>query len=321
MTRSLLKYIRFFIFTILIISSCTNQKNTADISERKVRIVTTIGMITDAVKNVGGNRVQVKGLMGPGIDPHQYKATSRDLSRMFEADIIFYNGLHLEGKMAEMFGKMQAKGKKTVAVSDGIERMALLKPSQFEGAYDPHIWFDVSLWMKAVEKIRDSLCKIDPKNSDLYQRNAEDYLSKLGELHNYVKSEAQKIPDGRRILVTAHDAFNYFGRAYGFEVRGLQGISTAAEAGTGDLRNLADFIANRKIPAIFIESSIPVRNIEAAKAAVKSRGFDVKIGGELFSDSMGSEGTEEGTYIGMLKHNIDTIVSSLLDENNQSGHK
>lgn len=310
----LFKNICSVFFLILLSVSCTTKNNSVNISDRRIKVIATIGMITDAVKNIGGDRVEVIGLMGPGVDPHQYKATARDLGRMFDADIIFYNGLHLEGKMADLFEKMRDRGKTAVAVSEDIQPSVLLSFSQFSDAHDPHIWFDVTLWMQAVETIRDSLYRIDPEHSSLYKQNAEKYLQELAQLHEYVKSQAQKIPSGQRVLITAHDAFAYFGRAYGFEVRGLQGISTAAEAGTGDLRELAHFIVERKIPAIFIESSIPVRNVEAVKAAVKSRGFDVKIGGELFSDAMGSEGTEEGTYIGMVKHNIDTIVGSLLDE-------
>ena len=315
MTASPFKYIALIliIFLLLISVSCTKQNDSVDISARKVKVVATIGMITDAVKNVGGNRVEVIGLMGPGVDPHLYKASARDLGRMFDADIIFYGGLHLEGKMADLFEKMQKRGKPAAAVSDGIERSMLLSSAQFQGAYDPHIWFDVALWMQAVETIRDSLCKIDSKHSTIYEQNAQKYLGELAELHEYVQVQVQKIPAKQRVLITAHDAFNYFGRAYGFEVRGLQGISTAAEAGTGDLRDLADFIVERRIRAIFIESSIPIRNVEAVKAAVKSRGFDIIIGGELYSDAMGSKDTEDGTYIGMVKHNIDTIVGAHLD--------
>lgn len=321
MISSLSKYISLVISAVLIISSCTKQNNPADISERKVKVVATTGMIADAVKNVGGNRCEVTGLMGPGIDPHQYKATARDLARMFDADIIYYNGLYLEGKMADLFEKMGERGKTAVAVAEGIEKSRLLASSQLYQAYDPHIWFDVELWIRVIEIIRDSLAGIDSKNANIYQQNAEIYLEKLIQLNQYVKSQAQKVPTEKRVLITAHDAFHYFGRAYDFEVRGLQGISTSSEAGTGDLRDLADYIVERKIPAIFIESSIPVRNVEAIKAAVKSRGFEVVIGGELFSDAMGSEGTNEGTYIGMVEHNINTIVSSLLYENKISGQK
>jgi manganese/zinc/iron transport system substrate-binding protein len=170
------------------------------------------------------------------------------------------------------------------------------------------------MWMKAVEAVRDTLIEFDPGSADLYRANAASYLDKLAEMDRYVKEQAARVPPEQRVLITAHDAFNYFGRAYGFEVRGLQGVSTAAEAGTGDVQGLARFIADRKIRAIFIESSVPVRNVEAVQAAVRARGWDVKIGGELFSDAMGTAGTPEGTYIGMVRHNIDTIVKALLSE-------
>lgn len=279
-------------------------------AERKIRVATTIGMITDIAENVGGDRVRVTGLMGPGVDPHLYKASEGDVARMAEADIIFYNGLHLEGKMTEVFEKME-RITRTVAVTDGIERSLLMAPPEFEGAYDPHLWFDVSLWMKAVTHVRDALIEMDPENAGVFRENSENYLRKLDKLHRYVISSAGKLPKEKRVLVTAHDAFNYFGRAYGFEVKGLQGISTVAEAGTGDIQSLSAFIVDRKVPAIFVETSVPRRYVEALQASVQARGFGVAIGGNLFSDAMGSPGTPEGTYIGMVRHNIDTIVAAL----------
>jgi manganese/zinc/iron transport system substrate-binding protein len=285
----------------------------ADFSQRPIRVVTTIGMITDIVQNVGGERVQVTGLMGPGVDPHLYKASEGDVTRMAEADVVFYSGLHLEAKMAKVFEKMGDRVK-TVAVTQDIDPADLLAPPEFEGAYDPHVWFDVTFWMKAVEQVRDALIEMDPDHADLYRSNAERYLAELNELHNYVNAQAARLPKDQRVLITAHDAFNYFGRAYDFEVRGLQGISTATEAGTADVQDLADFIAERRIPAIFVESSVPPRTIEAVQAAVRAQGFEVQIGGELFSDAMGNPGTDEGTYVGMVRHNIDTIVGSLLGE-------
>ena len=285
----------------------------ADLSQRPIRVVTTVGMINDIVQNVGGERVEATGLMGPGVDPHLYKASEGDVSRMAEADVIFYNGLHLEAKMGEVLEKMEGRVK-TMAVTEGIDESELLSPPEFEGSFDPHVWFDVTLWMKAVKQVSETLVEMDPDHADIYQSNAESYLAELNELHGYVKAQAESVPKERRVLITAHDAFNYFGRAYDFEVRGLQGISTASEAGTADVQELAEFIAEHKIPAIFVESSVPPRTIEAVQAAVRSRGFEVEIGGELFSDAMGDPGTSEGTYIGMVHHNIDTIVDSLLGE-------
>jgi manganese/zinc/iron transport system substrate-binding protein len=281
--------------------------------EGKISVVTTIGMITDIVKNVGGDKVEVIGLMGPGVDPHLYKPTAKDVQRLSSAHIIFYNGLHLEAKVADVLADMSGDTK-TVAVTEGVDRTLLLSPPELEGQSDPHLWFDVQLWMKAVEKVRDTLSEFNPEDETVYQNNTERYLAELTELHEYVKTQAELVPPEQRVLVTAHDAFNYFGKAYGFEVRGLQGINTATEAGIADVQDLATFIAERRIPAIFVESSVSSKSLEAVKAAVKSKGFDVEIGGELFSDAMGSAGTPEGTYIGMVRHNIDTIVKGLIKE-------
>ncbi len=291
--------------------SCERQGKIKKRGDGQLNIVATIGMIADIAQTVGGDHVKMTGLMGPGIDPHLYKATAGDVSRLSGADVIFYNGLHLEAKMAEVLQRMSGQIK-TVAVTNGIDRSMLLTPPEFEGAYDPHVWFDVRLWKKAVEVVRDTLVEADAKHAESYGRNSEVYLAKLDELHEYVKAQAERIPENQRVLVTAHDAFNYFGRAYDFQVRGLQGISTVSEAGTADIQELAKFIVQRRIPAMFVETSVSSRNIEAVQAAVKSRGFNVEIGGKLFSDAMGDSGTPEGTYIGMVRHNIDTIVKSLV---------
>jgi manganese/zinc/iron transport system substrate-binding protein len=229
---------------------------------------------------------------------------------MASADIVFYNGLHLEGKMSEIFERMKSRIR-TVAVTDGIDRERLLRPAEFKGAYDPHIWFDVTLWMEAVKTMEKALVEMDPAHGDLYRANGKRYLEQLEELDRYVRREASIVPPRRRLLCTAHDAFNYFGRAYGFQVRGLQGISTVAEAGAADIQALARLIAENGIPAVFVESSVPPRYIEALREAVAARGFRVKIGGSLFSDAMGDPGTPEGTYDGMVRHNIDTIVGAL----------
>ncbi|MFH2054563.1 MAG: zinc ABC transporter substrate-binding protein [bacterium] len=297
------------------LSGCGENKQEAGATgdAARLKVVTTIGMITDVVEQIGGKRVRVAGLMGPGVDPHLYKASAGDVELMSEADIIFYGGLHLEGAMTELFEQMQRRTR-TVAVAQAVPAEMLLSPKQFAGAHDPHIWFDVSLWVRTVDLIRDNLIALDSGGVALFSNNADSLKARLFDLHQYVRTQAARVPQQQRVLITAHDAFNYFGRAYGFEVRGLQGISTATEAGTADIQQLATFIAERKIPAIFIESSVSPRNIEAVQAAVKARGFEVKIGGELFSDAMGDPGTPEGSYIGMVKHNIDTVVSALLGE-------
>ncbi len=274
----------------------------------KLTITTTIGMITDIVEKVGGDKVQVTGLMKPGVDPHVYKASQGDVRKIEKADLVFYNGLYLEGKMAEIL----KKSKKAIAVTDGIDRSLLMEGDKDLGEeYDPHVWFDVTLWMKAVEKIRDELAAADPAHADLYKSNAAAYLIELKQLHEYAKTQIASIPQGQRVLVTAHDAFGYFGRAYGIEVRGLQGLSTAAEYGSRDVSELRDFLVSNKIKAVFVESSIPKRSIEAVVKGAKEKGHIVSIGGELFSDAMGKAGTPEGTYMGMVRHNVDTIVKAL----------
>lgn len=277
----------------------------------RINIVTTTGMIGDAAREVGGDRVEVTALMGPGVDPHTYKASERDVIRIAEADIIFYGGLHLEAKMADVFAKIES-AIVTVAVTESMDRASLLSPPGFENTYDPHVWFDVSLWTDAVREVEETLISFDPAHEDLYRSRAERYLAELEDLHLYVKGQARRVPEARRVLITAHDAFGYFGRAYGFEVLALQGISTVAEAGAADVSGLADLISERRIPAIFVESSVPTRFIEAVQAAVRARGYEVSIGGSLFSDAMGDPGTPEGTYPGMVRHNIDTIVEALL---------
>lgn len=313
-----MNYARYFLFIALLTGfvSCSREEGDGGVKNSAagvINIVATTGMITDIAQVVGGEHVKVRGLMGPGVDPHLYKASAGDVALLSGADLIFYNGLHLEGKMSEIFEQMKKRGIDTVAVTDSIDRSHLETPPQFEGNYDPHVWFDVTMWMKAVETVRDTLISTDPANAIEYRANTEAYLTELSALNEYVQSKANLLPEDKRVLITAHDAFSYFGRRYGFEVRGLQGISTVSEAGTQDVQNLAAFIVERRIPAIFVESSVPPKFIEAVQAAVEAKGFDVKVGGSLYSDAMGNPGTPDGTYIGMVRHNIDTIVGALLN--------
>lgn len=284
-----------------------NTKGPSFSAENKMSVVTTIGMIGDVAANIGGDRVDVYSMMGAGVDPHLYKAKAGDLTRLSKADLILYNGVHLEAKMGDVLEKLSTT-KNIKAIEDGIPEDILIVIDQ---AHDPHIWFDVSNWMLASHVILEALIKTDPNGEAVYRENYASYLKKLEDLDTYTREKAMTIPEERRILITAHDAFNYFGRAYGFEVRGLQGISTVDEAGTSDVRNLADFIAKNQIRSLFVETSVSPKSIRALQAAVKSRGWDVTIGGELFSDAMGNTGTFEGTYIGMVTHNIDTIVAGL----------
>lgn len=298
------------ILVFLLLAGCGRGVAANQPDDGRLSVVTTIGQIADAAAIVGGEHVRVQSLMGPGTDPHLYTASARDVDKLRDADIVFFNGLFLEAQMEDVLEQM-AERQTVVAVSSGIDTATLLPSANYADEFDPHIWFDVTLWMQTVAQIRETYVAIDPPHAAAYEANAAAYLAELEQLHAYVLAQAATVPAEQRVLVTAHDAFNYFGRAYDFEVLGLQGISTASEAGTADVQNLAAYIAERRIPAIFVESSVPVRNIEAVQAAVRDRGFDVQIGGRLFSDAMGDGGTPEGTYIGMVRHNIDTIVSAL----------
>jgi manganese/zinc/iron transport system substrate-binding protein len=301
-------YLFLTLLIVMAVAACTPTRPTE--AEGKVHVVATLGQITDLVNRVGGEHVFVEGLMGPGTDPHLYVATASDVDRLQNADVIFYNGLFLEAQMEDVLEQL-AERKPAVAVSRGIDPAGLLASPVYVDEFDPHIWFDVELWQQTVAVVRDTLSEIDPANAADYAANAAVYTQELEDTHAYVLEKVAELAPEKRILITAHDAFNYFGRAYGFEVLGLQGISTASEASTADVIRLADTIAARQIPAIFIESSVPVRNIEAVQAAVNDRGFEVVIGGSLFSDAMGDENTPEGTYTGMVRHNIDTIVNAL----------
>ena len=281
-----------------------------DLSGRKINVVATVGMIADLAVNIGGERVAVTGLMGPGIDPHLYKASAGDVQTLDRADMILYGGLELEGRMTDIFVKLAAT-RPTVAVTDDIPRDRLREPPEFAGKYDPHIWFDVTLWKFAAKRVADELARIDPTSAALYQENLATYNVDLDGLHEYVQAQIATVPEPQRVLITAHDAFGYFGEQYGVEVHALQGTSTAAEAGAADVQGLVALIVDRDIKALFIESSVPRGTIEAVQAAVEARGKQVTIGGQLYSDAMGQAGTPDGTYLGMVRHNVDTIVTAL----------
>jgi len=275
-----------------------------------LRVVTTTTMITDLVRQIGGDAVTVTGLMGPGVDPHLYKARASDVLELQKADVIFYSGLMLEGKMAELFGRLE-KHKPVVAVTRDIPRDRLLHPPKFEGHPDPHVWFDVSLWMKCIHPVVETLAANDPAHKGDYASRGFRLRESLSALHQWAQAKAQELPVEKRVLVTSHDAYNYFGRAYGFQVIGLQGISTVSEAALSDMARLVDFIKSHRVKAIFVESSVPHATIERV-----SLDAGVRIGGELFSDAMGTPGAIEngydlGTYEGMIKHNLTTIVNSI----------
>jgi manganese/zinc/iron transport system substrate-binding protein len=294
-----------------IISGCTKVTEESSGSSDVYQIVATTTMLADLTKILGGENVEVEGLMGPGIDPHLYKASAGDVELMQNADMIVYSGLHLEGKMADIFENLEGMDKLVVEGSEDIDESKLLSSEDDESLHDPHIWFDVSLWKEVAKNVVDGLKELDSDNSDKYEENYETYLSELDELDTYITERVIEVPEESRVLITAHDAFAYFGEAYGFEVKGIQGISTASEAGTSDISNLADFIVEREIKSIFVESSVSQKNIEALQEAVQNKGFEVSIGGELYSDSLGSEDSDTETYIGTFKANIDTIVDAL----------
>lgn len=300
---------RWVLFACAFLAGCSPPDGDTN-QDGRLQAVATIGMITDVVSEVGGSRVHVEGLMGPGVDPHLFKASAGDVRRLAGADVIFYNGLHLEAAMAEVLEEMSDR-KPTFAVTDGIDRELLHMSVTYQGNYDPHVWFDVSMWLNAVDAVESALVELDPAGQAEFVVNAAALRDTLRTLDDWVARRVAEVPPERRVLITAHDAFEYFGKRYGFEVIGLQGISTASEAGTGDVQRMVDAIIERQIPAIFVETSVPRRTIEAVQAAVRSRGFEVEIGGSLFSDAMGNPGTPEGRYPGMVRHNVNMIVNAL----------
>lgn len=302
-----MKKILFLCFAIILTSCNTKPKKEND----KLNVVTTTTMITDLVKNIGGDKIKLQGLMGSGIDPHLYRASEGDVSKLFNADVIIYNGLHLEGKLEDVFEKMKHQNKKTIVIADAIGKNNLIGSENFASNYDPHIWFNIDYWSDVIRFVSNKLIELDSKNAEFYKKNTTDYLKKIAHLNTEISKKVSELPVKKRILVTAHDAFNYFGQQHQFNVVGLQGLSTATEAGVKDVQRLTKFIIDNDIKAIFVESSVPKRTIEALQQAVKAQGKEVNIGGTLYSDALGNPNTEEGTYIGMYKHNVNTIVNAL----------
>ena len=310
-----------FLFVLLTCFAACNGDKTAEKTDnqantdKKIKIVATTSMLEDAVKNVVQDKADIQSLMGAGVDPHLYKATQSDLGKLSKADIIFYHGLYFEGKMEDILLKM-AKNKTVVATADGIDKTKLLHsvekdPENPNHNYDPHVWFDVTIWMQNVEKITVTMMEKDPENASFYRKNAAAYLTKLEELHEKCKEQINTIPKKPKLMITSHDAFEYFSKAYDIEVKGLQGISTVAEYGLKDITNMVDLIVERGVKAVFIESSMSSKSLEAVIAGCKQKGHEVKIAGTLFADGIGEEGTPEGTYIGMIEYNIKTISEAL----------
>ena len=278
-----------------------------------LRIVATTAQVADILTSIGGEHVSVEVLMGPGVDPHLYKATPGDTRKLNGAQAVFYSGLHLEGRLADLLESLAAR-KPSFAVTEGVkaEQPDLLRTAaQFEGAYDPHVWFDVALWSKCADHAAKQLIKIDPKHAAEHRQAADKYLKRLDALHGWCGTELAKIPKDRRVLVTAHDAFEYLGAAYEIEVHGMQGISTVDEPDLEAVNGLVSLLVERQIKAVFVESSVAPKNVQALIEGCASRGHEVTIGGELYSDAMGTPGTPAGTYEGMIKHNVNTIVKAL----------
>ncbi|MFW6322886.1 MAG: metal ABC transporter solute-binding protein, Zn/Mn family [Guyparkeria sp.] len=282
---------------------------TAQAGER-LEVVATTGMIADAVREVGGDRVEVRALMGPGVDPHGYRQTRSDIVAMTRADLVLWHGLYLEAQMEGFLEKL-ARRQSVVAVAESLPREDLLAHADHDDRHDPHVWMVPELWSQVVLVVRDALVEARPESAETFRRNADAYLDELDRLADYAREATATVPAEGRVLLTAHDAFGYFGRAYDFEVVGIQGISTQSEAGLSRIRALVDMLVDRDVQAVFVESSVSDRNIRALIEGAASRGQEISLGGELFSDAMGPDGSYEGTYIGMIDHNVTTITRAL----------
>ncbi len=289
--------------------SCAETKDEG-INGYPYTVVATVGMVGDIVKNVAGGKAEVTDIIGTGVDPHLYKATRGDVVKLSKANVVFYSGLMLEGKLIDALVQV-ARNKPVFAVTELLDKEYLLEPKELTGHYDPHVWMDVNGWIKAVDVVEQSLSEVDPDNANEYKANADAYREQLNALNTYINDAMASIPEQSRVLVTAHDAFNYFGRAYGLEVMGIQGISTESEAGLEDIGRLVRLLSERKVQAVFVETSVSDKNVRALVEGCAAHGHQVTIGGSLFSDAMGPMGTYEGTYIGMLDHNATTIALAL----------
>lgn len=315
MSRRTIRTLLLVVTTLLIglIAACTDD---ASAQRQDVRpplpspynVTATVGMVGDIVQSLAGDKARVSNLMGPGVDPHLYTPTRSDVNQLSQSDAIFYSGLLLEGRMIDVLVKL-GRNRPVFAVTELIVDDYLIETTG--GHHDPHVWMDVQGWMKATEAAANSLAELDPDNESLYRQNAAAYLEQLAGLDAYAREHFATIPEGQRVMITAHDAFSYMGRAYGLEVLGIQGLSTESEAGIQDINRLVDLLVERRVPAVFVESSVSDKNVRALIEGARSRGHQVRIGGTLFSDAMGKPGTYEGTYLGMIDHNVTTIVNAL----------
>lgn len=295
----------------LVLTGCLGESVPAVETQTKPRIVATTGMIADVAHEIAGDHAEVAQLMGAGVDPHLYAPTRTDIQKLMEADLVLYTGLLLEGRMTDTLVRAAGGDRVVVAVTDKIDESDLLMPEGFEGHPDPHVWMDVGMWKHAADRIAEALVTIQPESEDDFNASLAAYQAQFDALDEYATQVLGSIPESQRVLVTAHDAFNYMGRRYGLEVVGIQGISTESEAGVRDIERLVELLVSRQIPAVFVESTVAERNIRALVEGAKARGHTVTIGGTLYSDAMGKGGTYEGTYIGMIDHNVTTIARAL----------
>ena len=314
--KAFIQLLVFGIGSVLFLSACsssTEVEKKGSTTNEPIQIVTTIAQIGEPIQIIGGDRVEVESLMGPGVDPHLYEATQGDITTLQNAEIVLYSGLHLEGNMVDIFAKLQ-ETKTILAFGESIDESRLLKDE--EGAIDPHIWFDLDIWKDALNNATEVLKEYSPEDANYFEKNKQDYFAEIDELKKEALEKLSSIPDAQRVLVTAHDAFGYFGRMYDIEVVGLQGLSTEDEVGLSDIQSTVELLIEKQVPSVFIESSINQNSIQAVIEGAAKDGLKVELGGELFSDAMGEAGTDEGTYLGMYRHNVATIYQGLIGGDN-----
>ncbi len=293
----------------MIITAC-NPSGSSDDSSGKPKIVATTSIVADIAQNLCGEFADVSSLMGPGVDPHLYKASHGDVEALSNADVVLYNGLHLEGKMSEILEKLKAN-KTVIAVSDGIPMDQIRTINKSANVHDPHVWFDIELWTEGVKHVRSMLIKKYPEHKDLINTSASNYIHNMDSIHAVCLEKVAELPVEKRILITSHDAFEYFGRSFNFKVRGLQGISTLSESGLKDVTDMVNFIIDNDIKAVFVENSVPQKALRSVIDGCTSKGHTVIVGGELFSDALGANRTPEGTYLGMIQYNVETVINGL----------
>lgn len=295
--------------TLIFLFGCT-ANNTQQTEDNKPTIVATTSIVADMAKNLCADFANVQSLMGPGVDPHLYKASHGDVESLSRADVILYNGLHLEGKMSEILEKLKAS-KTVIAVSDGVDPSLIRTINEEADVHDPHIWFDISMWSKGVAHVGKQLQEKFPAHKTIIEERTNTYLHQMDSVHQACLQTVESLPVEKRILITSHDAFEYFGRSYHFKVRGLQGISTLSESGLKDVTDMVNFIIDNEIKAVFVENSVPQKALRSVIDGCKSKGHDVTVGGELFSDALGADRTPEGTYLGMIYYNVETVTNAL----------